>query len=252
LPGNPKRNIINYSSTILEHVPAQKINRQKIATIIALLFHGFGALGILTGIYRDFFISSTPLNLLLMFALLLWTHPRPWRFFPVFVFITVITGILLEWIGVNTGMLFGEYTYGKVLGFRWQGVPLLIGVNWFIMMYCCGITMHTVLRRLLASVKAINGEPPPTSLKAISVIADGAVLAVFFDWVMEPVAVKLGYWTWGDNGEIPLYNYLCWLLAAMGLLALFYWVPFSKSNKFAVHLLLIQLMFFLLLRTFYT
>jgi bisanhydrobacterioruberin hydratase len=85
-------------------------------------------------------------------------------------------------------------------------------------------------------------------LKAISVIVDGATLAVFIDWIMEPVAVQLGYWKW--NGEIPIYNYICWFVVAIAMLAIFHFCKFNKQNKFAVHLLMIQVLFFLLLRTF--
>jgi bisanhydrobacterioruberin hydratase len=66
---------------------------------------------------------------------------------------------------------------------------------------------------------------------------------------MEPVAVKLGYWQWKTE-VIPFYNYLCWFVISMGLLTVFHFCNFSKQNKFAIHLLLIQAMFFLLLRTF--
>ncbi len=185
-----------------------------------------------------------------MFILLLWTQPKPnWSFF-IFVFICLVSGFALEWTGVNTGKLFGDYAYGSVLGYRWQGVPLLIGVNWFIMMYCCGITVYTVLRRFAVSMAGVSNTPPKV-VRALSVIVDGATLAVFFDWVMEPVAVRLGFWQWFGNGQIPFYNYFCWFLASMLLLALFHFLPFPKSNKFAIHLLLIQLMFFLLLRTLY-
>ena len=86
-------------------------------------------------------------------------------------------------------------------------------------------------------------------LKSLSVIIDGATLAVFFDWLMEPVAVKLGYWQW-INGEIPFFNYVSWFIISIILLSVFQHSKFSKHNKFAVNLLLIQLMFFLLLRTF--
>ena len=87
------------------------------------------------------------------------------------------------------------------------------------------------------------------ALKAISVIVDGASIAVFFDWIMEPVAVKLGYWKWHD-GNVPFYNYVCWLMVSNIILAIFHFSRFNKQNKFAVNLLLIQMMFFLLLRTF--
>ena len=104
-----------------------------------------------------------------------------------------------EVIGVNTRMLFGDYRYGDVLGYKAWGVPLLIGVNWFLIVYCCGISIHTLLRRLLNRLHENGGKPVP-ALKALSVIVDGASLAVF-DWLMEPFAVKLGYWTWA--GDIP-------------------------------------------------
>lgn len=87
-------------------------------------------------------------------------------------------------------------------------------------------------------------------IKAMSIIIDGATLAVMFDWLMEPVAVKLGYWQWLGNGEIPFYNYICWFVISVLLLIVFQFSQFPKQNKFAVNLLLIQAMFFLLLRTF--
>ena len=77
-----------------------------------------------------------------------------------------------------------------------------------------------------------------------------ALIATFFDWVMEPVAIKLGFWQWNEGNESPLFNYVSWFMVSLSLLALFHFCPFPKKNKFAVHLLLIQTMFFLLLRTF--
>ncbi len=207
-------------------------------------------MGIISDTYRQFFIHSTPFNLLLMFVLLVWTQDKPNRFFVCFVAVATIAGLMLEWIGVNTGMLFGRYSYGTVLGYRWQGVPLLIGVNWFIIMYCCGIAVHTILNKIAQRLSA-TGQVPSPPLRLLSVAIDGATLAVFFDWVMEPLAVKLGFWQWEGDGTIPFYNYACWFLAGAFLLTFFHFLPFSKNNKFAIHLLLIQLMFFLLLRTFY-
>ena len=84
----------------------------------------------------------------------------------------------------------------------------------------------------------------------MSLIADGATLAVLFDWLIEPVAVKLGYWQWNGDGSIPLYNYICWVTISVLLLGIFHYLKFNKRNKFAINLLLIQMMFFLLLRTF--
>jgi bisanhydrobacterioruberin hydratase len=213
-----------------------------------LLFHGFGALGIVANIYKDFFIQATPLNLLLMFGLLLATHRQRNRAFWLFVAICVVVGITVEVIGVNKGWLFGQYSYGTVLGPKWLGVPPLIGINWFITIYCCGATLQALLQKLLP---AVDGTPlAGKKWSSLSMILDGAILAVCFDWLIEPVAVQLGYWAWGGSGAIPTYNYVCWWGISALLMACFHYSNFHKTNKFAVHLLLIQIMFFLVLRTF--
>lgn len=219
-----------------------------IATAIAVLFHTIGLVGLL---YFDkkFFLNATSFNLLLSFVLLLWTQQEKNINFFLFIIICFAVGISVEIIGINTGMLFGDYAYGDVLGVKLRNVPVVIGINWFIIIYCCGISIHTLLTKAINRIAADTGKSP-AALKALSVIVDGATLAVFFDWLMEPVAVKLGYWVWKADGSIPIFNYICWFAVSLLLLAAFHFIKFNKQNKFAVNLLLIQLMFFLLLRTF--
>ena len=225
-----------------------RFTKFQVATAIAILFHTIGIVGLL---YFDkaFFLRSTPVNLLLMFVLLLWTQREKNKYFFLFLISCFCIGVAVEIIGINTAMLFGEYEYGDVLGYKVQNVPLLIGINWFIIIYCSGISIQTLLVKAINRIAADTGKTP-MALKAISVIVDGATLAVFFDWLMEPVAVKLGYWTWKGDGSIPFFNYICWLVVSAVLLTLFHFAKFDKQNKFAVNLLLIQLMFFLILRTF--
>lgn len=219
-----------------------------IATAIAILFHTIGVVGLLY-FDKDFFLAATPFNLLLSSALLFWTQSQKNKAFLIFILTCFTVGVVVEIIGTNTGWLFGNYTYGNVLGTKVKNVPLIIGVNWVIIIYCCGISIHTLLIKTINRVAADTGKPP-AALKAISIIVDGATLAVFFDWLLEPVAVKLGYWQWNGDGSIPIFNYICWFLVSVLLLTVFHFAKFNKQNKFAVNLLLIQLMFFLLLRTF--
>ena len=223
-----------------------KLSKYQVATAIAVLFHVIGFIGVIF-FKNSFIIQATPVNLLLMFLLLIWTQQEKNYFFWLFVLLAVAVGIGVEMIGVNTKLLFGEYSYGNVLGFKVKNVPLIIGVNWFIIIYCCGISVTTLLLRItrpaVADIPQLS-----TILKSLSVITDGATLAVLFDWLMEPVAVKLGFWKW--EGDIPLYNYICWFVISLLLLFLFHACKFNKQNKFAVNLLLIQFLFFLILRTF--
>ena len=184
-----------------------------------------------------------------MFALILFTQQKPYKHFIILLVICIGMGILVEITGTQTGLFFGEYKYGDVLGPSIQQVPLIIGINWFIIIYCCGISIHMMLTNIIDKLAEELGGTKQ-SLKAISIIVDGASLAVFFDWLMEPVAIKLGYWQWSPAGQIPFYNYFCWFIISAILLMVFHFAQFDKQNKFAVNLLLIQAMFFLLLRTF--
>ncbi len=183
-----------------------------------------------------------------MTVLIFYTQDRVQTGFILFFSCCFAAGLAVEILGTSTGILFGDYSYGNVLGPGVKNVPLIIGINWFIIIYCCGISMSTLFRRLAVTVGEENINQNKF-LKMASVVFDGATLAAFFDWIMEPVAVKLGYWHW-KNDEIPFFNYISWFIVSALLLLLFQQFRFNKSNKFAVNLLLIQVMFFLILRTF--
>ena len=225
----------------------QQYSKQQIATAVAVLFHCIGLGGML--LYDvQLFASLTPMNLLLSAGLLIYTQREKNLHFLVFAAVCYITGYVVEYLGVNHRLLFGDYTYGAAMGWQWNNIPLVIGVNWFIMMYCCGITIQQMLNYFWNKLKE-DGQPTRTNVGFIAVVLDSALLATFFDWIMEPVAVKLGYWQWLGDGSIPLFNYVCWFGISALLMLLFRLLSFRKQNQFAVNLLLIQFMFFLILRT---
>ena len=225
-----------------------KINKYHIATFVALLFHLSGFIGMFTS-KQSWFIANTPLNLLVMFGLIIWTQTGKNRAFYTFVVIAFATGVLTEIIGVNTSLLFGKYAYGKILGPAILKVPWIIGLNWFTIIYCCGVAITHIQTWFFSKSPEAQTLLSP-QVQIISFIADGAMLATFFDFVIEPVAVKFGYWTWLGDGSIPFTNYLCWLLISALLLTVFKLLSFNKHNQFALHLLIIETLFFSALRTF--
>ena len=225
----------------------QQYSKQQIATAIAVLFHCIGLAGIL--FYdADLFATLTPMNLMLSAGLLVYTQKEKNKQFLLFVVICYLVGYLAEYLGVNHQFLFGEYRYLPAMGLQLKNVPLVIGINWFIMMYCCGITIQHFLNFMWNKLKDEN-QPRRNNVGFFAVIIDGALLATFFDWLMEPIAVKLGYWQWLGHGNIPVFNYTSWFGISALLMFLFRLLSFSKQNQFAVNLLLIQFMFFLILRT---
>src|SRR5437764_897317 len=92
---------------------------------------------------------------------------------------------------------------------------------------------------LLFHISGIIGIVLNKRMMIMSFIIDASFLAVLFDWVMEPVASKLGYWQW-ENNNIPNYNYISWIIVSALLLALFRKLNYDRRNIFAVHLFIIQ------------
>lgn len=109
--------------------------------------------------------------------------------------LTYLVTLTLEIVGVKTGMVFGEYHYGPVLGLKLMGVPLVIGFNWLIV--------------VLGAVRLTEKLTPSHFLAGLLVGATSVV----YDYALEPVAIGLDYWQW-HAGRIPLQNYIAWFLIA--------------------------------------
>ena len=201
------------------------------AIFLAVLVHFSGAIGI-AFFSPAFFVPFTPVNLFLMLLLLI-LHEQPidFRFVQAF-FMAVVVGMTTEMIGVNTGLLFGDYSYGEVFGRKLFGVPVLIGINWFCVVYASNVVAIKCSDRIKGKL-------------FIALLA--AAIATAFDWIMEPVAMKLGFWNWND-GTIPLFNYISWFVISFAVSIAFGYLKIQANNKFAPYFLVIQALFFLFLR----
>jgi bisanhydrobacterioruberin hydratase len=204
------------------------------AVFLCVLVHFSGAIGMIF-FDRDLFVAFTPINLLLMFMLLVWNEQGITQSWLLGFAVALLTGIGSEMIGVHTGLLFGSYIYGDVLGIKIMGVPLLIGFNWFCIVYCAFISVGLFFRK--------------RQMGGMGIALFSGWLATCFDWIMEPVAMELGFWQWEGNA-IPLFNYICWWILASALAYVFHRLRFKSQNQFAPILLLVQAIFFIALRIF--
>lgn len=211
---------------------------------ILVLVHTAGAIGMA---FNDkvLFSGMTAYNLMLMFVLLIWNQGEKDKRFLFAFLIAFSVGLIVELIGVNTQQLFGSYTYGNVLGVKLYGVPILIGVNWFIIVFSCYLLAGLLLDKIFSKAK-------PSHSIFISYLSQpllGALFAVSFDWLMEPVALKLGFWFWNDN-MIPIFNYTCWFIFSLLISISFKVLKIGFSNWFAPLLVGVQTLFFIFLRIF--
>jgi putative membrane protein len=200
------------------------------AIVIIVLFHLVGLTGLLIPSLRSPFLQLVPYHLLLMLVVVILSHQNVDGRLLLFVACTFIGGYGVEWLGVNKHLLFGHYQYGQTLGFQLDNVPLIIGVNWFLLIYSTGALMQrSRLKSMLLRVMS------------------GAIVLVLLDILIEPVAVRLDYWHWSDNDNIPLSNYTCWFFVSAFMLVLFERFRFKQQGMVAPVLLITQFVFFLVL-----
>ena len=205
----------------------QNITRGTIISVLLIvLFHLVGLIGLSVNSLRPLFLQIVPWHLLLMLAIVFFNHQYIDARFILFALLIWATGYGAEWTGIHTGQLFGNYYYGKTLGAKLYDVPLIIGVNWFLLIYSTGV--------LLQRSRLKN---------AFARIIAGAIILVLLDVLIEPTAIHLDYWHWA-GAAIPIKNYICWFLLSGLMLFVFKIFRFKKQNIVAPVLLLTQALFF--------
>lgn len=161
--------------------------KKNIPLVIICIFQIIGFVGFV--INPVYFKSLSPVNLLLSAALVIYTSKQKnWKFYGSLLLVAVFA-FFVEVLGVKTELVFGSYYYGNSFGYKLFSVPLLIGLNWAMLLYSTAQFSkfkNTIVNALF-----------------------GAFLMVFLDFFMEQNASKFDFWHWKD-GIIPVQNYVAW------------------------------------------
>jgi len=199
-----------------------------IAILWIVLVHFFGIIGVY--FLPDWFLPATPI-IILVSALFVFLRFEKYRDSRTLAFIVIaILAFLVEVYGVHSGNLFGTYTYGNNLGWKLFGVPLIIGVNWAILILVAQqITTHYI---------EVNNR----FVSAITV----AVLMTSFDLLLEVVAPQFDFWSFTDMNYAPYQNFTAWFGVSF-CFGLYSYSHFRNENGTAVLYGIAQLVFFLVL-----
>ncbi|MDD7941857.1 carotenoid biosynthesis protein [Actinomycetospora lutea] len=121
-------------------------------------------------------------------------------------------GLVIEAVGLATGLPFGEYRYTDALGPSLLGVPLVVPAAWTMMSYPALV----VGRRLATALGRGRG--------ATTVL--GAWALASWDVFLDPQMVDAGNWYWLDPTPalpgvpgIPVSNFAGWLLVSLVMIA---------------------------------
>ena len=186
--------------------------------------------------HRDWFLSKTPLNLIISLVVLaipyfishqnkLETEKIYSKNLVPFALFVYIVSMIVEWHGVKYGILFGPYKYLTNLGPKVQGVPWIIGANWTMIVFSsasiCGY-LHI-----------------PTWAKVLV----GSLLMVALDILIELKAPSFDFWVF-DGGMPGLRNYISWFICGLLFHSIWYTLGLQSHRQVGVHIYISQVVFF--------
>lgn len=193
---------------------------------VLLIMHLVGLFGLHSS-SSETFAQLTPVNLLIAFLVITPFYSSDWQKVIRFFLVAFLIGMLVEIVGVQTGFPFGAYYYTPLLGWSVAGVPLLIGINWFLLAIGILSGLNQVLRSSSIYLKSFCA----------------AALMMGLDLLIEPFAIEHGLWVWESN-EVPIQNYLAWYIISFIIFIIGFRLIPEEKNKVAGWLIIIFYMFF--------
>lgn len=195
---------------------------KKALIVFLWVVHISALIGLALG-YKDFFVEKSPFTLLYLALVLVICYPVDSLKKGLLFGLCFTVGMGVEWIGVHTGSLFGNYYYGENLGPKLDGIPYLIGVNWAILAFIS----HAMA---IAFFKNITAQ-----------IFSAAALMVLLDFFLEHICDYTDYWHF--EGGAGWWNYACWFIIAVFLHAILAHYKLRGDRNSSLHLYAAQLIF---------
>ena len=196
-----------------------------------VIFYVVGFIGLVVPSSRPFFLELFPFAVLFTLLLLILFYRKRGVKFWLISFLIFFTGFIIEAIGVNSGYIFGNYFYGRSLGFKLFETPLIIGINWLLLSLLAASMMERIRSFFLK-------------------ICGAAVLMLLFDIFLEQIAPELDMWFWKDN-SIPVQNYIAWFILALLFQTLLIAVKINLNNKIVSAIVTSLFAFFFLLTIYF-
>lgn len=192
--------------------------------IFVAVIHIAGIIGI--HLAPEIFLKTSFVSIIIPLTLYLY-RIKPIKIEWIIIFLVYLITFFSEWIGVNYGWLFGSYEYGDSLGFKIDGVPIIMGANWLLL----GLVCRDVVKKIISNHWLI--------------IILSAFLMVLIDTLIEPLSNRLDFWTWKNN-IIPFSNYKDWFLIALLNQYIFSFLKFKKDMFFwSLGYIIILVLFFI-------
>lgn len=138
-----------------------------------------------------------------------------WKKTLVFFVITAGVSWGYEQVGVETGLIYGDYHYTDYLGYKLGHVPIIIPLAWFMMIY-----PSYIIANIIFSKKPLLHQNKISQIILLSLLS--AIVMTAWDFVIDPYlsGPTVNAWIWEKGGAyfgIPIHNFFGWILTTFSI-----------------------------------
>ena len=190
--------------------------KERISWAVAYIYTFYVALGAIPPFQGTSIFSVTAASTLLVLLYFFHSYANlKLKTASKFLVIAATVSFIWEFIGVTTGVPFGQYSYSNALGPQLGPVPLFIPLLWCALGYF--------------------------AMEASDYYIMASALMVSFDLSFDPVFSNssFSFWTWLGPTQyfgVPLSNFFGWFVASLTFFALFFFASKrrTRSSKYAI------------------
>jgi len=207
---------------------------EKKAHNFLFVFYAIAIIGFILPFTRNIFIALTKWALLLNVFVLFYFHSEKFSVKSILLFTSIaFSGYAIEVVGVQTGIIFGKYSYLHALGISFFDTPLLIGLNWLMLSYLFASVLRNIkFNKVLKSLLGAGG-------------------MLVYDMFLETICVQTEMWYWHSEA-VPWNNYLAWFSIAFIFQIVIQITRVDMKNFVAKTMLIGQLAYVIVLSVFFT
>jgi len=152
---------------------------------------------------------------MLIFSLFHAWYMIGWKKTLLFFVITAGVSWGYEQVGVETGLIYGDYYYTDYLGYKMGHVPIIIPLAWFMMIY-----PSYIIANMIFSKKPLLHQNKISQIIVLSLLS--AIVMTAWDFVVDPYlsGPTVNAWVWEKGGAyfgIPIHNFLGWILTTFSI-----------------------------------
>lgn len=128
-----------------------------------------------------------------------------------------ICAMIIEYIGLITGLPYGDFIYTGNLGYMIDDIlPITVGLSWSPLLIGSVAITYTI-----------------TENKIYRLVFP-VVILVIFDMVLDPASVAVGMWHYLETGSyygVPMQNFIGWIISGFIGSTIGYWLFYKKEIK---------------------